>query len=455
MKFFAHHAWINGRWESDVELMASEDGLWKTIKPGSTNTGEAASFGVILPGLTDAHSHAFQRAMAGISEQGSGSGDNFWRWRQAMYQVALKITPDQLERIATWLYAELLSQGYTHLCEFHYVHHAPDGQRYADPAEMSWALVRAAQHVGIGLTLLPTLYQHRGFDRQELQSDQRRFGTSPDFILGLRDAVLAFSGQQRQGRLLNAGVAAHSLRAVDEAGLRDLLRGSHDHHDLPIHIHVSEQMQEVNDCLHHTGQRPVQWLTNNVDLDKRWNLVHATHTVQSELEGLAATKASVVICPITEANLGDGIFDLTTALDLGLNCSIGTDSHTNRDWSGELRSLEYSLRLTQQARNIASRERSSYAPTGQVLFNLALQGGSAASGQPLAGIAVGQRADFFEIETERGPLAGMAREHLIDAAIFSTPSVKPRKVIVAGKNRAPDFEKITAAAVRTMHELWE
>jgi formimidoylglutamate deiminase len=451
MKFFAHLAWINGRWESNVELTAGEDGLWKSIKADSTNTLEAESLGVILPGLTDAHSHAFQRAMAGVSERGSGSGDNFWRWRQAMYQVALKITPDQLERIATWLYAELLSQGYTHLCEFHYVHHAPDGQRYADPAEMSWALVRAANNVGIGLTLLPTLYQHHGFDRQGLRPDQRRFNTSPDFILGVRDAVLAYSSQQRQSRLLNAGVAAHSLRAVDELGLRDLLRGSNDH---PIHMHISEQMQEVNDCLLHTGQRPVQWLTNNVDLDKRWNLVHATHTVASELQGLASANASVVICPITEANLGDGIFDFTTALDLNLNCSIGTDSHTNRDWSGELRSLEYSLRLTQQARNIASRAGSDFAPTGQVLFDLALKGGSAAAGQPLGGIAVGQRADFFEIETDRGPLAGMAREHLIDATIFSTPSIKPRQVIVAGRKRHPNLDQITATAVRTMHELW-
>jgi len=452
MNFFAQSAWVNGQWSRDVRMTASKNGLWTAItanqlcQPGDTRVG------VVLPGLTNAHSHAFQRAMAGLSEQGSQAGDNFWRWRQAMYQVALNISPAQLETVATWLYAELLSQGYTHLCEFHYIHCDPKGNPYADGAEMSWALVRAAQQVGIGLTLLPTLYQHRGFDRQGLQADQRRFAGTPESILAIRDQIQHFAAQEKQPHLLHAGVAIHSLRAVAQTELEALVQASGQH---PIHIHVSEQQKEVEDCVAHTGLRPIEWLCEHIGLDHRWNLVHATHTISTELEQAAQAQAAVVICPITEANLGDGIFDLITAIDAKLNCSIGTDSHTNRDWSAELRSLEYSLRLTQQVRNVASREATGYRPTGQALFEMALRGSSTAAGLPLGGIKVGERADFFELDPQANPLAGLTEESFIDALIFSTPSNKPKSVYVAGEIKATDMHRVTALAVKTMHELWQ
>jgi formimidoylglutamate deiminase len=452
MNFFAQSAWVNGQWSRDVRMTASKNGLWTAItanqlcQPGDTRVG------VVLPGLTNAHSHAFQRAMAGLSEQGSQAGDNFWRWRQAMYQVALNISPAQLETVATWLYAELLSQGYTHLCEFHYIHCDPKGNPYADGAEMSWALVRAAQQVGIGLTLLPTLYQHRGFDRQGLQADQRRFAGTPESILAIRDQIQHFAAQEKQPHLLHAGVAIHSLRAVAQTELEALVQASGQH---PIHIHVSEQQKEVEDCVAHTGLRPIEWLCEHIGLDHRWNLVHATHTISTELEQAAQAQAAVVICPITEANLGDGIFDLITAIDAKLNCSIGTDSHTNRDWSAELRSLEYSLRLTQQVRNVTSREATGYRPTGQALFEMALRGSSTAAGLPLGGIKVGERADFFELDPQANPLAGLTEESFIDALIFSTPSNKPKSVYVAGEIKATDMHRVTALAVKTMHELWQ
>jgi formimidoylglutamate deiminase len=271
-------------------------------------------------------------------------------------------------------------------------------------------------------------------------------------ICSIRDSVKQSATNDKMDHLVNAGVAIHSLRAVHEPGLHELLAGCGEH---PIHIHVSEQQREVQDCMAHTGRRPIEWLADRFALDARWNLVHATHAVPAELQAIARQGASVVICPVTEANLGDGIFDLETALDAGLSCSIGTDSHTNRDWAGELRSLEYSLRLTRLARNVASCESSGFRPTGQVLFDMALSGGVEAAGLPLAGLAVGQRADVMEIDRSAIAVAGVPDENLMEALVFSTPAIKPQQVFVAGKRQAPDLEAITAKAAQVMRELWQ
>lgn len=452
MAFWADMAWVGGQWQHQVRFEVDDSGFWKSIEANVNPEEGDERLGAVLPGLVDAHSHAFQRAMAGFSEQGSAGGDNFWRWRDAMYQVALRITPEQLSVIAAWLYAELLSQGYTQVCEFHYVHRDPDGELYANPAQMALATVDAAKHAGIGITVLPTLYQHRGFGQTGLGHDQRRFASSPELICLIRDSVKQFAANEKMDHLVNAGVAIHSLRAVHEPGLQELLADCGEH---PIHIHVSEQQREVQDCVARTGMRPIEWLTDRFTLDTRWNLVHATHALPTELQAVAHQNASVVICPVTEANLGDGIFDLETALDAGLSCSIGTDSHTNRDWAGELRSLEYSLRLTRQARNIASRESSGFRPTGQVLFDMALTGGVKAAGLPLAGLAVGQRADFMEIDRSAIAVAGVPDENLMEALVFSSPATKPKQVFVAGKLQAPDLEAITAKAAQVMRELWQ
>ena len=452
MAFWADMAWIGGQWQHQVRLEADDAGFWRSIQINVGAEPGDERLGIVLPGLVDAHSHAFQRAMAGFSEQGSANGDNFWRWRAAMYQVALRITPEQLSVIAAWLYAELLSQGYTQVCEFHYVHRNPDGDLYADPAQMALATIDAAMQTGIGITVLPTLYQHRGFGQTGLGHDQRRFASNPELICSIRDAIGKVAAQKAVPHLVNAGVAIHSLRAVHEPGLQELIAGCGDH---PIHIHVSEQQREVQDCVAHTGRRPIEWLAHTVELDDRWNLVHATHALPAELQVIAQQKANVVICPVTEANLGDGVFDLETALDAGLSCSIGTDSHTNRDWATELRSLEYSLRLTRQARNIASRQSSGYRPTGQVLFDMALDGGVKAARLPLAGLSVGQRADFMEIKQSAVSLAGVPTENLMQALVFSTPGAKPKQVFVAGKPQSPDLEALTAKAAQVMHELWQ
>lgn len=452
MAFWANMAWVGGQWQHNVRLDVDALGFWKSVQINVNAESRDQRLCTVLPGLVNSHSHAFQRAMAGFSEQGSAAGDNFWRWRDSMYQVALNITPEQLSVIAAWLYAELLSLGYTQVCEFHYVHRDQVGNTYADSAQMALGLADAARRTGIGITLLPTLYQHRGFGQQGLTVEQRRFASSPELILSIRDSVKGFAGRHDLSHLVNAGVSIHSLRAVHDTGLHELLHRCDDH---PIHIHVAEQQQEVIDCMAHKGMRPIEWLVQAVTLDPRWNLVHATHATASELEAVSKQEASIVICPLTEANLGDGIFDLETALDLGLSCSIGTDSHTNRDWTSELRSLEYSQRLSRLVRNVASRKATNFRPTGQVLFEMALAGGAKASGLPLAGLAVGQRADFMEIDRSAISLAGVPDENLLEALVFSTPGAKPKQVFVAGKKQSPDLKAITAKAAQVMRELWQ
>lgn len=420
MKIFAKHAWVDGSWAQDVLLETDQKGCWSSIKTQTSPGADALVKTAIVPGMTDAHSHAFQRAMASLTEKASPQGDNFWRWRQTMYQIALSISPDDLREIAIQLYSELLRGGYSHVCEFHYVHHDVNGSPYADPAQMCWALIDAAQETGIGLTLLPTLYMHRGFGQPGLQPDQRRFAGTPEFILDLHSRIQSYTARQGLSQQITAGAAIHSLRAVDPASVQELVLGLG---QAPIHIHVAEQIQEVEQCIAHLGARPVQWLLDHVDLNANWHLVHATHTTPEELEGLARSGASVVICPTTEANLGDGVFDLLTALKSGLTWSIGTDSHVNRDVSEELRVLEYSQRLTLRQRNIASNAASGGAlSSAQVLFQRALLGGAAASGLPLAGFATGQRADWFELDLNHSSFWRVAPEHLLDAWMFSTPA---------------------------------
>ena len=312
VQFFARQAWVEGTWAQDVLLGVGVDGHWSQVLPGATDAQRADAVvlsGPVLPGVVNAHGHAFQRAIAGLTERrGSGTqaADDFWSWRDRMYSAANCITPDQLETIARQLYSELLAGGYTQVCEFHYLHNALSGGPYAHTAEMSMALVRAAQHTGIGLTLLPTLYMRSGFGANGLREDQRRFASTPQSIVRIvEDVQRQAAGDPR----INLGVAIHSLRAVSPPALKELVAYAHQA-GLPVHIHIAEQTQEVDDCLVHTGQRPIEWLLNHVDVNARWNLVHATHTTRDELVGIQACGASVVICPATEANLGDGVFDL-------------------------------------------------------------------------------------------------------------------------------------------------
>jgi formimidoylglutamate deiminase len=441
MKWLAQQAWLpgqtHGAWVADVLLEADASGCWSAITPSPTpqQAQGASAVGWVIPGMVNAHSHAFQRAMAGLAEHSQRAGDDFWSWREHMYRIALAVQPDQIEAIATWLYAELLDAGYTQVCEFHYLHCAPDGSAYADPGEMTWALVRAAQTVGIGLTVLPTLYMHQGFGQPGLSDMQRRFASTPASVLALREAVNALARRSAQGTSplsapLNAGVALHSLRAVDAVALWEVAAGVTDG---PIHIHVAEQMKEVNDCLKHQGQRPIEWLLDHAPVDARWNLVHATHATADEIRGLVQRDASVVICPTTEANLGDGFFEFPQALAQGLRWSIGTDSHINRNGLEELRWLEYGQRLRGQRRNVALDGQLGLGSSAAVLLDNAWRGGVAATGLPLGGLALGQRADWLELDPDSDALVGIPLPQVLDALVFSSPSPSWRRRVVAGK----------------------
>jgi len=441
-RFLARHAWVDGRWQRDV-LLVAEDGAWREVRAGSEAKDAEVLEAPVLPGLVDAHSHAFQRAIAGLTERGAAGREDFWSWRDRMYAAALRISPRQLEAIAALLYAELLAAGYTQVCEFHYLHNDVDGKPYADAAEMSQALVRAARRVGIGLTLLPTLYMRSGFGAPGLREDQRRFASTPASVLGIAQAVPRSS-------TLTAGIALHSLRAVEEGALREAAQAARAA-GMPVHIHVAEQQQEVEDCLRTHGRRPVEWLLRQATLDASWNLVHATQATPAELQALRPTGAAIVLCPSTEANLGDGVFDLPTWLAAGGAWSIGSDSHVTRSWSEELRLLEYSQRFVLRRRNVAAMAAGGES-TAAVLFEGALAGGSAAAGLPLAGLAPGQRADLCVVDTDAPALAGIPEDHLLDALVFSSPGMAMQRVVVAGKD--VDLQPPTEAFTQAMRALW-
>lgn len=359
-----------------------------------------------LAGLPNLHSHAFQRAMAGLAERQSHPEDSFWTWRELMYRFAGKVTPDTQYAIACQLYAEMLESGYTTVCEFHYLHHQPDGRPYDDPAEMSNALIAAARDTGIRLTLLPVLYMTGGFDGRALSERQRRFGHTLDAYLALLQSLRA-----RQHDTLKVGIALHSLRAVPEAAMRELLAAVAGT-PMPVHIHIAEQVGEVQDCQALRGARPVEWLLANAPVDPHWTLVHATHLETAEVQGIAASGATVAICPTTEANLGDGLFPLRDFLAAGGHWGVGSDSHVSVSPVEELRWLEYGQRLVTRRRNIAVS--AGQPSTGELLYAQALAGGLRACGQDAE---AGQ--DFVLLDPHAPALAGATPADLLDRYVFA------------------------------------
>jgi formimidoylglutamate deiminase len=445
-RFFAERAWVGGAWAENVLLHAGDDGRWCAITPQSAPGGAVRLAGPVLPGVVDAHSHAFQRAIAGLTERAGQAGDDFWSWRDRMYHAALRITPAQLEAIATQLYAELLAGGYTHVCEFHYLHNDTAGRPYADPLELSLALVRAAARTGIGLTLLPTLYMRSGFGASGLREDQRRFASTPESVMRVVEGVRRQAG----GGCVDVGIALHSLRAVPEGALHEIVAA---HRQGPIHIHIAEQTQEVDDCLAQHGQRPIEWLLSHASVDARWNLVHATHTTPAELRGVRDSGAAIVLCPSTEANLGDGVFDLPGYAAVGGRWSIGSDSHVTRRLGEELRMLEYSQRLALRQRNVAARVQGRES-SAAALFEAALAGGEQATAQAVGGLAVGQRADLVVLDGQASALAGIPPEHVLDALVFSSPDAGIAQMRVAGRAVELDRGAIQADFGAAMRALW-
>jgi formimidoylglutamate deiminase len=388
-------------------------------KPAAVDSVDAAVARWRMSGLPNLHSHAFQRAMAGLAERQSHPEDSFWTWRELMYRFAGRVTPDTQYAIARQLYAEMLESGYTTVCEFHYLHHQPDGRPYDDPAAMSKALIAAAHDTGIRLTLLPVLYMTGGFDGRPLSERQRRFGHTLDGFLALLQSLRAL-----EHGTLKVGVALHSLRAVPEAAMHELLAAIAGT-PMPVHIHIAEQIGEVQDCQALRGARPVEWLLANAPVDPHWALVHATHLETAEVQGIAASGATVAICPSTEANLGDGLFPLRDFLAAGGHWGIGSDSHVSVSPVEELRWLEYGQRLVTRRRNIAvSADQPS---TGELLYTQALAGGLRACGQPAAA------QDWIVLDPAAPALAGATPADLLDRFVFGGNRGLVHEVHVAGQ----------------------
>ena len=392
---FAEHALLPHGWMRDVLLTWDAAGVFTEVSGGTKPSGQVLrARGPVIPGVTNLHSHAFQRAMAGLTEYRVPAHNDFWSWRRLMYRFALALRPDELQSIATQLYIEMLKGGYTSVCEFHYLHHDPHGRPYANPIELSERIIAAADDAGIGLTLLPALYEHNGFGGQPPLPEQQRFVTSPEQLL---DMLAALRRQHVEHDRLRYGVAPHSLRAVSPESLARLVEGVNAlDARTPIHIHAAEQLVEVTASLAVLEARPVMWLLDHVALDSRWCVVHATHMSTEECVNIAASGATVGLCPSTEANLGDGIFDTAGYVAAAGAWGIGSDSHASVSLREELRWLEYAQRLLHRTRNVLT---SVDAPrVAQNVFLEAVSGGAKASGRKVAGLAPGQRADLIVLD---------------------------------------------------------
>jgi formiminoglutamate deiminase len=400
-------------WASQVRLRAVEGHIERVAVGVVAEQGDECH-AVGVPGLLNLHSHAFQRGIAGLTERRSMDADSFWSWRELMYQFVERIDPDEVQALSALAYAQMLEGGFTHVGEFHYLHHDHNGVPFAEPGEMAGRIVAAAADTGIGLTLLPAFYAHAGFGGAEPTPRQRRFCNDAERFARILEASARAVHAVPGG---SVGVAAHSLRAVTPAELTavlELARGR------VIHIHIAEQMQEVEECLAWSGRRPIQWLLENHGVDERWCLVHATHATDAELAGIAARGAVVGLCPVTEASLGDGIFPAARFLAQGGRMGIGSDSNILLDAAEELRLLEYSQRLALRARNVLAS--GSGASTGRSLFDAALSGGAQAlhPGVPKAtGLAAGAPLNVVSLAATHPALLVRREDEILDSWIFA------------------------------------
>ncbi|OEC60808.1 formimidoylglutamate deiminase [Pseudomonas sp. ENNP23] len=422
--FHAERALLPSGWARNVRFEVGAAGLLEQVLPDAGSEGAERLHGPVLPGMPNLHSHAFQRAMAGLAEVAGNPNDSFWTWRELMYRLVGRLSPEQMEVIARQLYVEMLKAGYTAVAEFHYVHHDPAGRPYADPAELALCISRAARDSGIGLTLLPVLYSHAGFGGLPPNEGQRRFIHGTDSYLAL---------QQRLREALPAdqglGLCFHSLRAVTPDQLTTVLAAEDG--TRPIHIHIAEQQKEVDDCLAWSGRRPLQWLYEHAPVDPRWCLVHATHAEADEVQAMARSGAVAGLCLTTEANLGDGIFPAVDFLARGGRLGIGSDSHVSVSVVEELRWLEYGQRLRDQRRNRLYRPEQ--PQVGRTLFDAALAGGAQALGQPVGALAVGSRADWIVLDGTDPYLATAEGDALLNRWLFAGGDRQVRDVMVGGR----------------------
>lgn len=445
-QLFFRHALLPGGWARDVRI-ACANGVITSIADNAGSDGAEIISGIALPGLPNLHSHAFQRGMAGLTEIRGATEDSFWTWRQLMYRFLDALTPDDVESIATFAYAEMLEAGFTAVAEFHYLHH---DEHYADPAEMATRIAAAAGETGIGLTLLPSFYNFAGFGGVPAIEGQRRFVNDPAQFLALLDRSRAAIAGLDDAML---GMAPHSLRAITPETLSDVL-AAFPHG--PIHIHVAEQVKEVSDCVAWSGQRPVAWLLDHTPVDRRWVLIHATHMTPEEAEGVAASGAVIGLCPLTEASLGDGIFEGPQFLDAGGGFGVGTDSNIEITAPGELKQLEYSQRLRYRIRNAVARTPGE--STGRALYERALAGGAQAVGRAVGSLAAGNRADVVVLDQDHLDLAAVSGDRWLDAYTFVAGKSAIDSVWVGGRQVVAAGHHLRRAAIaaryrRTMARL--
>lgn len=434
-------------WARDVRIEAA-GGTIRTVATNAPAGPDDIRAGVGLPAMGNLHSHAFQRAMAGLTGLRGPSEDSFWTWREWMYRFVGQLTPDDVEAIAAMAYVEMIEAGYTRVGEFHYLHHYPDGRAYADLAEMGARIAAAADTAGIGLTLLPVFYAQGGFGGQPAGAGQARFLSTVDgygrLIEASRRAVAPAEGAL-------VGIAPHSLRAVTPEALAEVLPLAD---DAPIHIHIAEQMREVEDCLAWSGRRPVEWLLDHASVDRRWCLVHATHMTGDETVRLARSGAVAGLCPITEADLGDGLFPAAAWRANSGAWGVGTDSNVAIDLPDELRLLEYGQRLFHRARNVLADEGGS---VGRALFDEAVAGGARALGVA-GGLRVGAPADWIILDPGHPALVGREGDALLDSLIFAAGRGAiaevwrgGRRQVAAGRHRARDG--VVARYRAVLHKL--
>ena len=444
--YFAPRAQLADGWHSHVTLEVSDAGFITRVTPDSAPGAAIPLAGAVIPAMTNLHSHAFQRAMAGLAEVAGDPPDSFWTWRELMYRMVARLTPQQVGDIATWLYIELLKGGYSQVAEFHYLHHDPQGQPYPDDA-MLQQLMLAAERTGIGQTLLPVLYSYSSFGAQPASAGQRRFIQQTGAYLQQLQRVAAVCADKP---LLNYGVCFHSLRAVSEAQMHDVLAAAPG--DLPVHIHIAEQEKEVSDSLAWSGERPIAWLMRRFNVDARWCLIHATHPDESELQQLAASGAVAGLCPTTEANLGDGIFPASTYIARGGRWGIGSDSHVSVSAREELRWLEYGQRLRDRRRNrLALPQQPS---VGDLLWQQAAAGGAQACGIRSGVLAPGLRADWLVLRDDP-LLSATPSDALLNRWLFAGARSGIRDTFVAGRQVIADGQHAeeAQAAIRVADAL--
>ncbi|MYM81779.1 formimidoylglutamate deiminase [Duganella sp. FT50W] len=449
-QLFARHALLPDGWVKNVLIEWDAAGAITAVTAGAEGRGvEAVEYA--LPGMINLHSHSFQRALGGRTEKAGDSKDSFWTWRDLMYRFARNITPEHIEAIAAQLFSECLRHGYTSLCEFHYVQRAPDGAMYPRPAETAERVIAAARLAGIGVTMLPVLYSYSGFGELALKPEQRRFKTDAQDVLRIVESL-----EPRRDAQVEVGVAPHSLRAASVAQIGEVLVTLPKAR--PVHIHIAEQQGEVRQSLDWSGRRPVQWLLEKLDVDRRWCLIHATHLVEDEVSGIAHSGAVAGLCPTTEANLGDGLFPLESFLAQGGRFGIGSDSHVSQSAVEELRWLEYGQRLLHQRRNIAVSD--GERNVADFLWQGALRGGAQAAGRPVGALAPGHRADIVVLDDAHPNMFGLALDEVLGSFVFSGNDNLVKDVMVGGQWVVRNQQHVAQQAIaarfkQTLAELRE